>query len=56
MALSAARGGRPRLGEVFDFSRAGTYLGAGFLSGLAVFAGSLLLVVPGIIVAMALRS
>jgi len=54
MALAAARGQKPRVAEVFDFRRAGTFLGAGLLTGLAVIAGSLLLVVPGIIVAVAL--
>jgi hypothetical protein len=54
MALAAARGEQPRVGQVFDFRRAGTFLGAGLLTGLAVMAASLLLVVPGIIVALAL--
>jgi hypothetical protein len=54
MALAAARGERPRVGQVFDFRRAGTFLGAGLLTGLAVMAASLLLFVPGIIVGLAL--
>ena len=54
MALAAARGERPRVAQVFDFRRAGTLLGAGFLSALAVMGATLLFIVPGIIVGVAL--
>lgn len=54
MALAAARGESVRIGDVFDFRRAGTYFGAGLLTGLAVMAATLLLIVPGIIAALGL--
>ncbi|MGZ3441424.1 MAG: hypothetical protein ACXVDD_18020 [Polyangia bacterium] len=54
IALAAARGQHPRIRDVFDFRRAGTFFGAGLLSALAVMAGMVLLLVPGLIVAIAL--
>ena len=54
IALAAARDERPLIRDVFDFQRAGTFLRAGFLSSLAIAGAMLLLIVPGIIVALAL--
>lgn len=54
MALAAVRGHEVRIAHIFDFRRAGTMLGAGFLTTLAVFGALLLLFVPGIIVGIAL--
>lgn len=54
LALAAARDERPRLSAIFDFRRARTFVGAGFLAALAIFGATLLLIVPGIIVALGL--
>jgi hypothetical protein len=54
IALAAARDQRPRIRDVFDFRRAGTFFGASLLTSLAIIAGMVLLLVPGIIVAIAL--
>src|SRR5262249_44696453 len=54
MALAAARGQQPRIADIFNFQRAGTYFVAALLSALAIFGGTLLLIVPGIIVAIGL--
>jgi hypothetical protein len=54
ITLAAARGQRPRITDVFVFSRAGTLFVAALLVGLCVAAGMILLIVPGIIVALGL--
>jgi uncharacterized membrane protein len=54
IAIAAARGERPRIADVFDFQRAGSYLGTGLLVGVYACIGTLLFIVPGIIVAIGL--
>lgn len=54
IAVAAARDQRPRLADLFDFRRAGTFLGAGMLAAIAICGGTLLLIVPGIIAAIGL--
>jgi membrane-anchored glycerophosphoryl diester phosphodiesterase (GDPDase) len=44
-----------RVGEIFgEFNRAGTSIGIGFLSGLAIMVGYILLIVPGLYLTVAL--
>jgi hypothetical protein len=54
IALAATRDQRPRLGDLFTFDRVGTFFVASLLTGLAISGGTLLFVVPGIIVALGL--
>jgi hypothetical protein len=54
LALAATRDQRPRIAEAFDFRRAGALFSVSLLGGLAVIGGSLLLLVPGIIIALGL--
>jgi hypothetical protein len=54
MALASLRGERVRIRDIFDFRRVGTLFVAGLLAALVTVGASLLLIVPGIIVALGL--
>lgn len=54
LALAAARGQETRVAFAFDVHRAGTLFAAALLAGLATMGGTLLLIVPGVIVAIGL--
>src|SRR4051812_13315112 len=47
MSLAALRDQRPRLSDIFDFRRAGTFMLASLAMGLIVFSGFICLIVPG---------
>jgi len=55
MAMTAVRGGTPAIGDVFKGEmRYGSMLALAFLQGLAIMVGYMLLVVPGVILALGL--
>ena len=56
MVVAAVRGYQPRAADLISrpFHRALTLIGSGFLMGLAILGGSMLLIIPGFIVWMGL--